>query len=586
MKYRLKLTALALALLLAGGGVSAQEAKVPVKEHQLANGMSLLMVQRSETPVVTVGWVAHVGSANESYGLTGMAHLFEHMMFKGTKTVGTKDWAVEKEIMAKLDAVRAEMDVEYSKLREAKRRGEVTGNIYLPENETPRLGELRAHMQELQKEQATLIVKDEIDQLYTEQGASGLNAGTFNDMTVYFVTLPANKLELWFWMESERLLNPVFREFYSERDVVREERRSRVESSPTGLHDEQFDAMFWSGTPYHHPVIGWPSDVESIGRAEADRFFATYYAPNNITAVLVGDLDPEQVLELAERYFGRIPRGEVAPADVVTEGMRQVQPRRMHAEADTNPTVQVRWHTVPFVHRDRYALDLLAGVLSSRTGRLYKALVEDQGVATGEPYVSSQHLKYGGSFELGAEVAEGKRHDEVEAALLAEIERLKQEPVGERELQKVKNQTLANSFRRLQSRFFLALQLLIYEGWGDWHFLNEAPALARAVSAEDLLRVAETYLVADGRNILWYSRKAGTEEDPRLAALPAEQQGQIKQMLGMIRQETDAGKLEQMLSMMQAQSAMVPADQKAGFELMVEEIGKHLASLKAAGEEE
>ncbi len=195
--------------------VAAQDAKVPVQEVFLDNGMKLLMVERHESPTVTAGWTAHVGSVNEDVGVTGIAHLFEHMMFKGSRTLGTSDYEKEAEIIDNLDQIRLQMDVEYAEMREAKRRGEVTGSIYLPENQTERLAELREEMKALQAQQKEFIVKDEFDQIYTEAGASGMNAGTMQDATLYFITVPANKLEMWFWMESERLLNPVFRELYS-----------------------------------------------------------------------------------------------------------------------------------------------------------------------------------------------------------------------------------------------------------------------------------------------------------------------------------------------------------------------------------
>jgi len=529
LRRRSIITALVMVVLLGGLTATAQDAKVPVQEVFLDNGMKLLMVERHESPTVSAGWTAHVGSVNEEVGATGIAHLFEHMMFKGSRTLGTSDYEKEAEIIAELDAIRIEMDVEYQAMREAKRRGEVTGSIYLPENQTERLAELREEMKVLQAQQKEFIVKDEFDQIYTEAGASGMNAGTMQDATIYFITVPANKLEMWFWMESERLLNPVFREFYSERDVVREERRMRVESNPTAKYEEQFDFMFWGSLPYHHPVIGWPSDVESIGRTSANEFFATYYAPNNITAALVGDFSSEEALALANKYFGRIPRGETAPPSVVTEEIEQIAERRMTAQADTNPSVQIRWHTVPFAHRDFYALDVMDSLLNDRTGRLYKSLVESKQLATGEPYSNFNSLKYGGSLEIGAELADGVDHQLVEDALLAEIELLKNEPVPERELQKVKNQSLANSYRRLQSNFFLLLQLLLYDVWDDWQFLNDSPAETEAVTAEDVQRVANTYLTDTDRNTLWYYRTEGTDEDPELAALSG--QGKAMAML-------------------------------------------------------
>ncbi len=573
--------------LLYGLPVVAQDANVPVQEVFLDNGMKLLMVERHESPTVSAGWVAHVGSVNEQVGATGIAHLFEHMMFKGSATIGTSDFEAESEIMARLDAIRLEMEAEYELMREAKRRGELSGSIYLPENQTERLAELREHMKVLQDEQRHFIVKDELDQIYTEAGGSSLNAGTNYDWTLYFVNVPANKLELWFWMESERLLNAVFREFYTERDVVREERRMRTESDPVARFEEQFDFMFWSSLPYHHPVVGWPSDVESITRSQAEEFFATYYAPNNITAALVGDFNPEEALALARKYFGRVPRGENPPPPVVTEEIEQLAERRMTALADTNPSVQIRWHTVPFANKDFYALDIMEAILSGRTGRLYKSLVEEEQIATGEPYADHSPLKYGGSLEIGADLAEGVDHQLVEEALLAEIERLKTEPVPEHELQKVKNQSLADSYRRLQSNFFLMLQLMLYDVWDNWRFLNESTAKYEAVSAEDVQRVANTYFTDTGRNVLWYFRKEGSQEDPELAALSGQAKAMAKSALAQIAEVEDPAELEQGLAQMQAMKAQAPPEFQPAIELIIKRATERIEELRAAaGEEE
>jgi predicted Zn-dependent peptidase len=334
-------------------------------------------------------------------------------------------------------------------------------------------------------------------------------------------------------------------------------------------------------------VVGWPSDVESITRAQAERFFETYYAPNNITAALVGDFDSEEALALAEKYMGRIPRGENPPPPVVTEEIEQLAERRMKAEADTKPSVQVRWHTVPFGHVDFYALDVMDSILNGRTGRLYKSLVEENQLATGEPYSSFNSLKYGGYVEIGAELADGIEHQQVEGALLAEIERLKKEPVDQRELQKVKNQSLANSYRRLQSNFFLLLQLMLYDVWEDWTFLNESPARTEAVTADDIQRVANTYFTDTGKNVLWYFRKAGSEEDPELATLSAQGKAMAKQALAQINQITDPAQLEQGLAQMKAMGAQVPAELKSAIDLVIKRAEERLEMLRAdAGEEE
>ncbi|MGC8916101.1 MAG: M16 family metallopeptidase [Thermoanaerobaculum sp.] len=560
--------------------------KVEVREEVLANGMKLLLVERHDSPTVACGWVAKVGSVNEAPGITGISHLFEHMMFKGTKTIGTKDYEKDKEILAKQDAVRAEMEKEYSVLREKLRRGEISGSIYDPENATPRLKELKSELEKLYAEEKENIVKDELDQIYTREGASGLNAFTTEDQTVYFVTVPTNKLELWFWLESDRLANPVFREFYSERDVVREERRLRVESTPLGKFEEQFDAMFWQSTPYHHPVIGWPADVESISRKQAEAYFATYYAPNNLTAALVGDFDSEKALELARKYLGRLPRGAQEPPEVVSEEIPQLAEKRFLAEADTNPEVHIRLHAVPFGHTDFYALQLVADLLNRRTGRLYKRLVEEKKVAVGEPYASFRPMKYAGYFEVGAEVKDGVEPAAVEEALWAELERLGKEPVGEHELQKVKNQQLANSFRRLQSNFYLMLQLLLYDSFGDWRFINEAPARFQAVTAEDIQRVAAKVFTKENRNVAIYTRKAGTAEDPELANLPPQVKGMIKQQLAQISQIKNAEKLAQDLAQMQEMSGRVPPQMKPAFDYLVKKLEERLAQLQGEKKEE
>ncbi len=560
--------------------------KVEVREEVLPNGMKLLMVERHDSPTVACGWVAKVGSVNESPGITGISHLFEHMMFKGTKTIGTKDYEKDREILARQDAVRAEMEKEYSLLREKLRKGEISGSIYDPENATPRLKELKAELEKLYAQEKENIVKDELDQIYTREGASGLNAFTTEDQTVYFVTVPANKLELWFWLESDRLANPVFREFYSERDVVREERRLRVESTPLGKFEEQFDAMFWQSTPYHHPVIGWPADVESISRKQAEAYFGTYYAPNNITAVLVGDFDPEKALAWARTYFGRIPRAPQDPPEVISEEIPQLAEKRFLAEADTNPEVQIRFHAVPFGHKDMYALQLAADLLNRRTGRLYKSLVEGKKVAVGEPYAQFRPMKYAGFFEVGAEVKEGVEPAAVEAALLAELDRLAKEPVGESELQKVKNQQLANSFRRLQSNFFLMLQLALYDSFGNWRFINEAPAKVQAVTAQDIQTVAARIFTKENRNVAIYTRKAGTAEDPELAALPSELKGMVKQQLAQIEKMKDAEKLGMAIAQMQQMAAKVPPQMKPAFDFLLKKMEQRLAQLQGEGKEE
>ncbi len=490
-----------------GWGSSALAQQVPVIEKSLPNGFNVVIVERHDEPSISAAFVVHVGSANERPGITGIAHLFEHMMFKGTPTLGTKDPKRDLEIIAEQERVRGLIREEERNVRAAWRRGEVE-DVQKIESQTPRQRELGVEFKKLVEEQRALLVKNEFDRVYTAGGASTMNAFTSQDETAYFITVPANKLELWCWMESERLLHPVFREFYAERDVVFEERRMRTESTPLGKFEEAFESMFWQAHPYHWPILGWPSDIPAISKVDADLFFATYYAPRNITLMLVGDVKSESVMPLLERYFGRIPAGDQPVPEVVTWEPASVAEKRMNAEAETNPQVDILFHTVPFRHRDSYALEVLQQLLVNRTGRLHKGLVLGRQVAT-ETYARVDHRKWAGAFNLGGEVREGKTPAELEAAIYAELERLKQEDLPPLELQKVKNNFAADDYRKLRSNTGILHRMLQFEGSGDWREINEAGARLQAVTAEDVRRVAKTYFSKENRAVATYTRKAG-----------------------------------------------------------------------------
>jgi len=558
------------------------KAQVPVEEFTLDNGMKFLLVRKPEQATVNAGWVAHVGSANERPGITGVAHFFEHMMFKGSRTVGTKDAKRDQEIIDQQEALQEKVRAEYAKQRERYRKGEID-DVFDPKNRTPALVDLEAQFQKLVEEQRALMVKDEFDKLYTEAGASGMNATTNTDSTVYFITVPANKLELWFWMESDRLSQPVFREFYSERDVVQEERRMRTDSTPTGKYDEQLNAMFWTSHPYNWETIGWMSDLKTLSMADAKYFFETYYAPNNLTAALVGNFEIAEVKALAQKYFGRIPRGPRPVPDVVTLEVPQLAEKRMNAECDCQPQVSVQYHAVPFEHKDSYALEVLGGILNGQTGRLYKDLVLDKQIATSAG-AGAQELRWAGTFSFSAETKGEATPADLEAAWQAQVDRLQKEPVPAAELQKVKNQIAADSYRRLENPFFLLIQLLFYDGWGDWRFLNDSAAKMAAVTAEDVQRVAKQYLTAENRTVADYRRKAGSKADevpPELAALPPEMRAGILAQIKQIQAVTDAAQIEQLLGAIQEHAEQVPPELKPAIAVVIKAAQARLDELKA-----
>ncbi len=543
-------------LLLTSATALAQQ--VEVQEHTLENGLTLLMVPRPGDPNIAAGWITRFGSAYERPGVTGIAHLFEHMMFKGTHTLGTDDIERDLQIIEQLDQLKAELRTEEAVLLEKQRLGEIDDSND-PAARSPRHQELFEAFNALVAEQKSLLIKNEFDRIYTGQGASGMNAGTSQDFTVYFVNVPANKLELWFWMESDRLLNPVFREFYSERDVVQEERRLSTDSTPTGKFDEQFDAMFWESSPYSWPVVGWPSDLEGITREEAINYFATYYAPNNLSLALVGDFDPDEAIELAEQYFGRLQHGTELPQQPRTREMEQMAEKRMVAHAETNPQVEIRYHTVADGHADEPALVVLGQILNGRTGRLYKAMVEDQEIATSASGFQNGQT-FEGFFQLNGVAKQEHTPEEVERGIYAELEKLQTEPVSERELQKVKNQNAASNFRALQSNFALMLQLLIREANRGWQHINTDPALYEAVSSGDVMRVANEYFAPENRTVaIYYRKESSGEEDPLLAGLDDVERQQVGQLRAMLPQ-LNAEQLRQMLAQFEENASQTPEE--------------------------
>jgi predicted Zn-dependent peptidase len=572
---------LAAAAFLAASAPAVERPQIKVDEVTLSNGMRFLLYEQHDSPTIAAGWTAHVGSVNERPGITGISHFFEHMMFKGTKTIGTRDYSKDLDLIEQQEKVREAMRAEMAVMRERLRRGEIP-DLQSPESWTERYKELDKEFDALVKQQREVIVKDQLDQIYTANGGEFLNAFTSEDQTAYFLRIPKNRLELWAWLESDRLMNAVFREFYSERDVVFEERRLSTESTPLGKYDEEFNATFWDASSYKWPVVGWASDIPMYTLQQAKDYFATYYAPNNITGVLAGDFKAAEVKPLLERYFGRIPRGKTDPPPVVTMEPAQLGEKRYNASAETSPTVRIWWKTVPLVHKDTPALDLLSDVLSGRTGRLYKGLVLGRQIAN-QAGAGIDPRKYAGLFEVECTVKDGKEPAAVEAAVYEEIAKLQNEDVPAEELQKVKNAYKANAYRRLSSPFAVFMQLVRYDATADFQLINRAPELADAVTAADVRRVAQDYLKPENRTVGTFLRKAGkAPPDPELANLPPPAQAMVRQASQQIAAEKDPARLRQMVEQMKQMTGQVPPEMKPAIELVLKRANERLEALAGA----
>jgi predicted Zn-dependent peptidase len=321
---------------------------------------------------------------------------------------------------------------------------------------------------------------------------------------------------------------------------------------------------------------------------EAQRYFNIYYRPNNLVGVIVGDFDPKAIKPVIESYFGRLERGAVSPPPVVTMEMPQTAEKRFYAECDCQPQIEVRYHTVPWGHADSFALEMMAEILNGRTGRLYKNMVEGKEIASDASAAAGGFgapAKYAGFFSFDAEVKGDATPEQLEAAWYEELARLQNELVGERELQKVKNRVAADAYRRLQSNFFLLVQLGYLEGLGDWEYINESPRKRQAVTAADIQRVAKKYFEPTNRSVATYTRKSGSaseEIDPELAGMDEQTRAGIKQMLGRLAQQTDVGRLQMMAGMMESQKGQAPPDQRAAMEYIVKKVKERIAELEAA----
>jgi predicted Zn-dependent peptidase len=465
-----------------------------------------------------------------------------------------------------------------------------------PKARTPRLQQLLDEFDRLVQEQRALVVKDEMDKIYTQAGGTGLNASTSEDRTFYIVTLPSNKLELWCWMESDRLANPVFREFYSERDVILEERRQTLESRPDGVVSEAFNAMTWMASPYHWEVIGWPSDISQVTREQAVDFFSTYYAPNNLAAIIVGDFDPEKAFALAEKYFGRIPANPKGVPEVITTEPAQPAEQRMVAEVETQPSIRVDFKTVSMVHRDSAALQALAGILGGApmfmgrpggpggarppTGRLQKSLVLEQKVAT-SAMAFSRGLKLGGLFTIAATPVPGRHPADLEPKLYAEVEKIAKDGVTDEELQRFKNATQVGLYGRLETNTGIRETLAQFLAVGTVDDFRKVQQAIQSLTKEDVKRVAGQYLVKENRSVLITTRKAAASgpDDPELAAMPEMMRDRVRTQADALM-KMDKDQLKERLAALEAQAEQMPPQARPAMDYLLKKGRERLQKLE------
>ena len=426
------------------GATNVRPPKLTYERIKLANGLTVLLHQDRSTPIAHVQLWYHVGAKDEKPGRTGFAHLFEHMMFKGSKNV--------------------------------------------------------------EPEQHTSIVSSVGGQA---------NAYTTEDATVYWQTVPSQYLPLVLWMEADRMatLRIDERTFRNEREVVKEERRMRIENQPYGRLNEILFAQAFDVHPYKHPVIGSMTDLEAATIDDVRDFYRTYYVPANCTIVIAGDFDTAQVKELIDRYLARVP-GTDKPVerDIPKEPVPAKEKRVTVSEPWPLPAVVVAHHITYDGHPDAYPLHIAAKVLSDgQSSRIYRKLVYDTGLAL-TAFGGANIIEHPNLFYAVAIVNPGQSPAVVEKALIAELDRLTKEPISERELQRAKNQFARDYILGRESLQDKATHLAHAEVLhSDVTTADGEFDIFQGITLADVQRVANTYFTPERRVVLHVMPKGGLQ---------------------------------------------------------------------------
>lgn len=471
-----------------GFDFSASEKKI--SDFTLDNGMKFIVLRNTSAPIVAFCLTVDVGGVTDPQGYAGLAHMLEHMAFKGTSTIGTKDFVAEKVTLNQLDSLFNAIKAEGAKGSAA---------------DTLKLAELKASFKALQMRGDSLTEMNEFSTIIDRAGGTQVNAGTGYDRTSYYFSLPSNKLELWFYLESQRFSDPVIRQFYQEREVIREERRGSLESDPNGRLFDKFLKTVFTVHPYGRPLVGEMSDIDNFSPEAIKAYFKKYYVPSNMIAVLVGDVDLKKAKKLAEKYFGSLPKVPKPERLTIVEP-EQTAERRVSNSEKAQPVLWIGFHRPSATDPDDPVFDVLADYLGGgRTSLLYKSLIKDKKMALQAIAVSSfPGVKYPPAFVILAVPAKGYTAVQCEQEIMAEVERLRNEPIPEEELAKVKARAKADLIDQLSSRSGMASQLASAQlYYGDWRALFNSLDKLNAVTAQDVQRVANRYLTPEKHSAVY-----------------------------------------------------------------------------------
>jgi predicted Zn-dependent peptidase len=493
----------------------AMEHRTTVKV--LPNGLTLIISERHEAPVFSFYTEVNAGSVDDPQGESGLAHMFEHIAFKGTDQIGTTNYAAEKIALDKVESAYAAYDAEFRKPA-----GQLLGKP--PVGQDPRLLlDLHQKFEDAVKAAQAYVIPNQFSEIAESNGAVDLNASTAEDSTQYFWSMPSNRLELWAYLESSRIAHPVAREFYKERDVVNEERRMRIDSSPQGRLVEEFLAAAYMAHHYGVPGVGWESDITQVSATEAAAFHKKYYVPSNIVVAVVGDIDTATALPMLEKYFGRIPAGP-RPEPMTTVEPPQKAERTVVLHEATQPIYLEGYHRPDYRDPDDAVYSAITDIFSNgRTSRLYRTLVRDRRLALeAEGFSGFPGVKYPGLFAFFAVPMSGHTAEEMGPAIHKQLDLLKTTDVTDAELERFKARARAGLLQSLGDNDSVASELADYQTrYGDWREIFRELNAIDAVTKADIRRVAQKTFVDSNRTVARIEFQAPTAPPAPPTATPA-----------------------------------------------------------------
>ena len=469
----------------AGINTAGNYLKSNVVERKLANGITVLMMNRGYSPTVALEIAFRAGSVDESYDTSGAAHILEHMLFKGTEDFGTKDYASERKILNRIEAV-----------------GETIDRLRLEDPGNPGIPRLEAELKSLEEQQSRYSDNNTYDRVYSISGGVGFNAGTSKDMTSYVVQLPSDKLQLWAEIESERLKKPVLREYYKERDNVYEERLT-YESNPNRVIYESLYATAFTAHPYRHPVIGWRSNVRYMSVHDVRRFYRDYYIPSRMTITVVGKIDIEKTFRIIDKYFGSMkPKPE--PGGIKIVEPQQQGERRSVVRMASRPMILIAWKKPAVPSIEDFTFDIIASALGSGdSSRLYKSLVIDRKVANNiYAWNGAPGARYDNLFGIFASPAEGVTPEQLEQEIYAGIKKFR-EGVTASEIERVINMSESEFIFMLDDNEGIAGQLGYCQTvFGDWRYLVSYIDMVKSVNMDMIRSAMDNYMKDDNRTVV------------------------------------------------------------------------------------